>query len=286
MPAERPYVLGTHDVEARRLGLQHRLWSATAHALWNRAGFGPGARLLDVGAGPGFASFDLAQIADGVRPDDVLLGSRGRVVAIDESARFVAQIVAGAAARGLPIRALQGDVQELSAVLARAGEPAGFDGAWIRWVLCFVPDPEAVIAGIAANLRPGGRLVIHDYFNYEAMTLAPRGPAFTRVVQAVAASFRARGGDPDIMGRVPAILARHGLHLLHLEVDQRIVRPTEPLWAWPDSFFRNYVPALVEAGFLTRSEGEAWREEWDDHIVRNDGFALMPTVLGAVAERG
>src|SRR5262245_50101060 len=73
----KPYVLGTHDAELDRLGLQHRIWSEHAFALWERAGIRPGQRVLDVGCGPGYATVDLAR----------LLGPASRIVAIDESQR-------------------------------------------------------------------------------------------------------------------------------------------------------------------------------------------------------
>ena len=72
---ERDYVLGTHDDEIVRLGLQHRVWRARTHDAWRRAGFTIGQTLLDVGCGPGYASLDLAE----------LVGPTGRVVAIDRS---------------------------------------------------------------------------------------------------------------------------------------------------------------------------------------------------------
>ena len=82
---EDPYLLGTDADERRRLETQHRLWAEWAHDLWDRAGFGPGDRLLDLGCGPGFASVELAE----------RVGAGGRVLAVDESARFI-----GALARG------------------------------------------------------------------------------------------------------------------------------------------------------------------------------------------
>ncbi|MGH8442569.1 MAG: SAM-dependent methyltransferase, partial [Nevskiaceae bacterium] len=58
--AERDYVLGTHDEEIARLGLQHELWRPRMLAGWDRAGFKEGMRIVDVGAGPGYATVDLA----------------------------------------------------------------------------------------------------------------------------------------------------------------------------------------------------------------------------------
>src|ERR1041385_6858244 len=88
---EREYVLGTDLDELVRLGFQHQLWLAHAAAAWEQAGFRPGQRLLDVGCGPGYATFDLAHLG----------GRRGGVTAVDASARFIAHLKAGAAARGL-----------------------------------------------------------------------------------------------------------------------------------------------------------------------------------------
>ncbi len=48
---EREYVLGTHDEEIDRLGLQHRAWRASTYALWDHAGFGPG-QTLEIDQGP------------------------------------------------------------------------------------------------------------------------------------------------------------------------------------------------------------------------------------------
>ena len=72
MKTERDYFLGTHDEELRRLGLQHRVWDPAVRDCWQRAGITAGSRVLDVGAGPGYAAADLAQI----------VGPGGEVVAV------------------------------------------------------------------------------------------------------------------------------------------------------------------------------------------------------------
>ncbi len=90
--AEREYVLGTGNDELMRLAQQHRLWSDAAVQAWQRAGLAPGQRVLDVGAGPGFASFDLAQ----------MVTSTGAVIAVDESTSFVGYANEQAQLRGQP----------------------------------------------------------------------------------------------------------------------------------------------------------------------------------------
>ncbi len=271
--SERPYVLGTGDDELARLGLQHRLWSDAAHAAWLAAGLAPGQRVLDVGCGPGFAAFDLAMV----------VGAGGAVVAVDESAGFVAHGNAQAEARGLrQVTARVGDVQQLSSVLAN---DAPFDLAYARWVLCFVRDPEAVVRGVVSALRPGGRFVIHDYFNYGSMTMAPRRRSHDLAVAATMQSWRAQGGDPDIMARVPAMLVAAGCRIERLQVHQRIARGSDAMFAWPDTWWRTFAPKLVQKGLLAQADCD--RLVADLEAIRRSpaDFVSCPPVYELIAVR-
>ena len=73
------YLLGSRDEELERLAFQHRVWAEDAYAVWRRAGIRFGARILDLGCGPGFTTIDLAH----------LVGPQGHVVAADSSKRWV-----------------------------------------------------------------------------------------------------------------------------------------------------------------------------------------------------
>ena len=76
------YVLGTRDDEVARLGVQHSVWRAEMLEGFRLAGFGAGQTILDVGAGPGFASADLSE----------LVGPSGRVIALERSPHFAATL--------------------------------------------------------------------------------------------------------------------------------------------------------------------------------------------------
>lgn len=274
-PAEREYVLGTGHDELDRLALQHRLWSDAAHAVWRTAALRSGDRVLDVGCGPGFASFELAQ----------LVGRTGRVVGVDESAGFVAHLNQQAAARSLPqLRGLVGDVQQLGRALTDGAQPeAPFDLAYARWVLCFVPDPAAVVRGVASLLRPGGRFVVHDYFGYRSMTMAPRRASFDRVVDATIRSWQERGGDPDICARLPRLLAEAGLQLQHLNVHQRLARGGEQMFAWPDTWWRTYAPKLVGMGLLSQADLAELLRDLDEVATSPHDFIVCPPVYELIA---
>lgn len=267
------YVLGTDEAEYQRLGLQHRLWSDLAHQTWMNAKIGPGMRVLDVGSGPGHAAADMAQ----------LVGHTGNVIGVDESAPFIERFNATAKARAIAnMRGHVGDVQRLE---FPGGAPASFDLAYARWVLCFVPDPAAVVRGVARLLKPGGRFCVNDYFNYEAMTLAPRDPAFSKGIAAVGRSWRERGGDPDLVGRLPKLCAEAGLRVTRLEVHQRITRPGDSMWAWPDSFWKNFIPRLAQTGHLTAREAGDFFETWKRVSADPHTFMLLPAVFEFIAEK-
>ncbi|MCG8440904.1 MAG: class I SAM-dependent methyltransferase, partial [Caulobacterales bacterium] len=88
---ERDYYLGTHDAELYRLGLQHRVWRPHVLDAWRRAGVSTGSRVVDAGAGPGYAAIDLAEIVE----------ADGRVIALERSERFLEALRGSAEARGL-----------------------------------------------------------------------------------------------------------------------------------------------------------------------------------------
>ena len=71
---EREYVLGTDDEEIARLGLQHLVWRPWMLEAWRRAGITRGTRVLDIGAGPGFATADLAEVVGETGEDPVVWG--------------------------------------------------------------------------------------------------------------------------------------------------------------------------------------------------------------------
>ena len=265
-----PYLLGTDAEERRRLETQHRLWAEWAHDLWDRAGFGPGDRLLDLGCGPGFASVELAE----------RVGAGGHVLAIDESARFIEALDREAGRRGLT--QLTARVEQVEALRLESGF---LDGAFARWLFCFLPDPAGVIERVVPGLRPGGRLVVWDYLNYSATKLHPRSPAFERVLEAVYESWRRTGGDLNVGERLPGLIARAGCRLLDLVPLARFARPGTELWQWPTGFFFSHVPRLVEAGLLTAAERRAFEAEWREREQEPGTFLSAPPMVGIIAEK-
>ena len=269
MREENEYLLGTDDDELRRLGFQHQVWIREAAAAWERGGFGPGQRLLDLGCGPGYATLDLAR----------LVGASGHVTGVDVSPRFVAHLQARAAAGATNVGA---EVQDLETLEL---PPESFDGAYARWVLTFVRRPVETVARAARALRRGGRLVVHDYSRYEAVQLAPETPAFRRAIDAVLRSWTDAGGDPNVGARIPRMMVDAGLEVVSITPLARIARPGTALWQWPRTFFDNYLPGLVARGLLAQEEMDAFDAAWAERAADPAAFFVTPPMVEVVGVR-
>lgn len=268
--AERDYVLGTHDEEVQRLGLQHRVWRSTVLDCWQRCGIGPGSRVLDVGAGPGYATVDLAEI----------VGPCGRVAAIERSARFVGIGRAACAARGLT----QAAFHELD--LMTDEFPAGsFDFSWCRWVAAFVSSPELLVQKLAAAIRPGGCAIFHEYGDYQTWRFAPRRAPHTEFVQQVMRTWRASGGEPDIAPALLELLARHGFRVIDAIPRIFCVRPRDPMWQWPAAFVEVGLDRLVALGAADPAWAAAAKRDFAAAQADPESRILTPLVLEIVAER-
>ncbi|MEO1583733.1 MAG: methyltransferase domain-containing protein [Planctomycetota bacterium] len=274
MATHRDYVLGTDASESERLGVQHRLWSDAAFAAWRRAGVRVGSRVLDLGCGPGWTSFDLAQ----------LVGPAGRVVGIEGSPSYADTFRDQARRMGLDhATVIEGDLHDLSSLLGGDAFES-FDVVYTRWVPCFLRDAASVIEQAAGALRPGGTIAIQDYWGYGTMRIVPRSAAFEQIAEQAAASI-SETGDTDVMGNMPAILREAGLEVEFFEPIQRTARPSTPMWDWPDIFWPNFVPRLVESGRITQGTADEFADDWARASQNPDAVMMLPPIFEAVARK-
>jgi SAM-dependent methyltransferase len=260
------YVLGTFDEELQRLGVQHRAWRDVVLQCWRKAGVRTGSRVLDVGAGPGYATVDLAEI----------VGANGKVIAVERSPDFVNAV----RQKSLP----NVEVRELD--LMKDELPAGpFDFSWCRWVLCFVSDPELLVQKIAGALRKGGRAVFHEYGHYTTWRFFPRREKLEEFRTHVIASWRESGGEPDVGLQLPAWLARNGFAVRSVEPRIFCLRPSDAMWQWPSQFIHVHLERLLELGKIDREFSNQARHDLARAEAEQPSFMLTPLVLEIVAEK-
>jgi SAM-dependent methyltransferase len=146
--SERRYALKLDDAEVERYrGMAEAAREAEAD-VWELAGIVPGVLVADVGCGPGAM---LPALAGAVGPD-------GRVAAVDADPEAVAAAAALVAAAGL------GTVSVREGRADQTGLEAGsLDVVMVRHVLAHNGGAEdAIVAHLAALLRPGGCLYLVD----------------------------------------------------------------------------------------------------------------------------
>lgn len=269
--AERDYVLGTHDVEAQRLGLQHAAWRPYVTECWDAAGVAEGWHVLDVGAGPGHAAFDLAE----------RVGPTGSVTAVERSARFVE------AGRRLAAERDAGNVHFVEVDLMADHLPGGpFDAAWCRWVCSFVQSPALLVQQLGTAVREGGLVMFHEYVNYASWRFSPRLPNVEEYVSRVMASWRDAGGEPDVAMDLPPLLHAHGFEVLHARPRIFCVRPDDPLWFWWISpFVLSNLERMRELGAADAEWLNTVRREFLDAERDAETLLLTPTVLEIVATK-
>ena len=270
MPNDKDYILGTHDEEITRLGLQHRVWRPRALEAWRNAGFTVGQTLLDLGCGPGFASIDLAEI----------VGPAGKIFAIDRSRRFLNALAVARQQRGLEhIEMHELDLDEAALPNFEA------DGAWARWVFAFVKRPRQLLTRIGGALKPGGVLVLHEYFDYSTWRLAPRSPELEEFVQVVMASWRADGGEPDIGLDLPRWLAELGFEVKNLRPIIDIIPASNFVWQWPKAFIEVGLRRLVALGYLPAERAREIWEAFGTSEAAPHTLVITPAVLEIIAVR-
>jgi SAM-dependent methyltransferase len=270
MPTDRDYLLGTHQEEISRLGLQHDVWQPVALDCWKRAGVTAGKRVLDVGAGPGYATIDLAEI----------VGQRGEVIALERSSNFVNELQKMVRTHSLT------NVRIYEIDLMTDDLPAGdYDFAWCRWVVSFVNDPALLIQKLGRVMPKGSLSIFHEYGHYETWRFFPRLPMQERFREHVIASWRESGGEPDGAAGLPGLLAGNGFVIRSALPHVFCLRPGDYMWQWPATFIDIYLPRLIEMGRIDRKFANRVRADLASAEENANALMLTPLVLEIIAER-
>jgi SAM-dependent methyltransferase len=203
MTAPSTYVIRGGLEGRERLRVLARVMWPTTELLLGRIGIGSGARCLDVGCGGGDVSVALAALA-----------TNGSVLGTDLDETKIEVAAKEAAAAGI------GNVEfRLGDVMAPPSGDDVFDVIYVRFLLTHLPDPARAVANLAAQLAPGGVLVVED-IDFTGHFCRPDNPAFWKYVEWYTAAVQARGCDPNIGPRVPGLLIDAGLDDVGIHVVQ------------------------------------------------------------------
>lgn len=201
---EGHYVIATGRDGRDRLRVLTRVFAETTTQLLDRAGIRPGMACLDVASGGGDVTTDLAR----------RVGPSGRVLGIDLD--DVAVTIARQEAREQGLA----NIEYRTIDVVDMVEQGLFDVVYARFLLSHLPDPRRALTRMVSALRPRGVLVVEDV-EFSAHFSFPDCPPFQDYVRLYSEAARARGGDPDIGPRLPALLGDAGVE----DIDMRVVQP-------------------------------------------------------------
>jgi ubiquinone/menaquinone biosynthesis C-methylase UbiE len=263
------YILDTDKEELRRLGIQHQVWASEAQKGWEIAKFNLGHTILDLGSGPGFCTKELAYI----------VGDEGKVIAVDRSASYIKFVEKIKKLHSLSIETFNIDFDDIDL------QKDSIDGMYCRWALAWVKDPKSILNKIHHALKPGGKMVIQEYYDWSTHQTEPGLQHLNKAIAAALKSFKEQEGEIDIGREIPGILASMGMRIVSLRLMSKLARPNEHIWNWPKSFYHSYFPNLVKMKYLTKAEVE--KAFADLKIIEATAGATLctPIMIEIVAEK-
>lgn len=258
------YALRLSEAELGRYALMAELARVSEADLWTQAGIVAGARVGDVGCGPGALFPGLVAAVTGA----------GAVRGVDGDAAAVAQARAMVAAGGW------GNVEVTEGRAEATGtEPGSLDAVMMRHVLAHNgPTEQTIVDHLATLVRPGGHVYLVD-IDATLFRMEPRVPVAEEMSEAYHAFHAARGNDLRVGLRLPELVETAGLEIVAHRGWFNIVRPSgqlrPPAWAARD--------AMVAAGHATAEDLTRWEAAFSE--LEQSPPRIYAPLFGCVARR-
>jgi len=270
----REYALGHSPEELDRLSVQAKLMEAFTCRVFERAGVGPGMKVLDVGSGAGDVAFLVREI----------VGPEGKVVGTDRAPAALQRSRERAAALGYGnVEFVQGDPVEMT-----FAEP--FDALVGRFVLMYYPDPSGALRRLARHLRPGGIVAFQESDNTGARTFPPQ-PLFNRLFELMQKALELSGADPRMALKLYSTFVAAGLPAPSMQAEVALMGSQDPLVEALANFLvqglRSMAPVIVKHGLATEQELglDSYARRLTEAFRAGDGIMLSPPFIGAWTRR-
>lgn len=215
-------------------------------------------RLLDVGAGAGTITADLAGLvaevtATEIGPDELQL---------------TRATAAGRGTSNIDFR--------VADIHALAFDDASFDVTHAHQVLQHVADPVQALREMARVTRPGGVVAVRDS-DYSGFCWWPRMPKLDTWLDLYRTAARANGGEPDAGRRLLSWAHAAGLtEVTATSSTWCYATPTERAWwggMWADRIVNSAISRqITESGVATNVELQEVSDAWREWAADDDGW--------------
>jgi len=232
------YFLGHSSVEQRRLQQQAGELAEESARLFDQIGLKPGSRAVEIGCGPQGC---LELLSRRVGPEGSVVG----IELSEEAVQLARKFLSDRRIHNVEVR--QGNA-------AAAGLPKeSFDLATARLVLVNVPEPEKIVAEMAALVKKGGAVALHEA-DWCAHICDPPLPAWDRLIEALVSYSKAKGMDLYIGRRIPRMLRNAGLVDVQVNPIVHVYPPGHSRRPLPLQFANNLRERMVAEGVISEAE--------------------------------
>lgn len=220
----------------------------------------PGMTVLDCGCGPGTITIGLAELDQTIN-----------VTGIDFSEDQINRARASAAEKGV------GNVSfEVGSVYELPFPDNSFDAVFSNALYVHLTDPADAIRESHRVLKDGGFLGIRQGV-HNLDLVHPPDPKLKRWFEVYAAVLRANGGDPDVGGRLGAMLREAGYSDVIMTASLNCQSSGPSAQAFSEQMAG--LPVLgqaVDAGIITQEESEEINAAWLQWGTHQDAFLARP----------
>ena len=269
MSKENAYILGTNKEELTRLELQHKVWSSEATRGWDLAGFKTGQTILDLGCGPGYCTEELA----------LIVGKTGKVIGVDRSDTFIAYLNQIKQSTQLSIEPCLADFDTLFL------DPNSLDGMYCRWALAWISNPKEILSKIKDALKPRGRMVVQEYFNFSTHQTKPERSAIKKAIGAALKSFQDSDFEINVGSYLPQYFEELGMKVIHIRLMPKLATPGSMIWEWPKTWYHSYLPRLVSMGYLNNQDVEDAMKDIQELEMLSYATLCCPLMIEVIAEK-
>ncbi|HEX6522247.1 MAG TPA: methyltransferase domain-containing protein [Streptosporangiaceae bacterium] len=260
------YVLALDDAAVQRFLLAGRLAEGAERTKWAAVGIAPGARVADIGCGPGAIATLLAS----------LVAPGGTVLGIDSDRTALAAASQLAKAAGVA------NVEFREGNAASTGLPrASLDVVMVRHVLGHNGGRETdIVSHLVSLLRPGGSLYLVDV-DLTGLRIYPQDPDLTDMYRRYFDFHAGLGNDISAGLRLPDLIRQAGLELT--DFDGRYDRFREKGFRGPPWEAR---AALAAAGLAGPEDLARWAKAFERLDREQEPPSLFLPVFIATGRRG
>lgn len=263
MENKKEYILGINQSEFDRLEFQHGVWKNITDGFLNKLNLGKGMKCLDVGSGPGFVSMDIRKI----------LGDSGEITALEPSEMYLEYFKEHCRKNKFQnVKFIKGNLEDVDL------KKEYYDLIFMRWVIDFVIEPEKFLLKLLDALKKGGVIAIMDY-NYEGIGLYPKGGACDNIADHIRAYYRAGGGDPYFISKIPPIFKKNNIKLEEYTPVGLAGDHQSPVFEWVDRFITGHFHVLADMGIISDKEYSEIEQDWNEHKNDPNTVIFSPVVV-------